>query len=282
MVMSSEPFGTLSSSWLVSLHSERTRAAYSRDFDTFASWLSERHGGSPLDAESRDIERYRAERTEGGAAHASIARGMSALRSFFGYAVNAGALTHSPTVTSPPRPSVAVTNESGTGELHAGEVSLLVAASRSLGPRTAVLVGLLLFDGLRLAEVLSANVADVTIRPRRADITLTRPAGMRTFRVDQWTAAGLRQYVESRHGGPLLLGESPTRYRERLTRFGADYLLKHAGAQAQLSSPLTANALRRSYVARSHARGVSLEDIRERLGHADVRTTRRHLTLDGS
>jgi len=278
MVTPSERFRSLTSSWLAALESEHTRSAYRRDLSGFASWLSERDRGTPLDAGRGDIEQYQAMRTADGAAHSSVARQMSALRSFFGYAVSAGALLDAPLVTPPQRGIATATSESSTDELDAGEVGSLVAASRSLGPRTAALVGLLLFDGLRLSEVLSANVDDVTFRPQRIDIAIARRTGEQSLRLDPWTTVAVQQYVESRRSGPLMLGESPTRYQDRLTRFGADYLLKHVGAHAQLSSPLTANALRRSFVARSHAAGVPIEAIRERLGHADVRTTRRHLS----
>jgi site-specific recombinase XerD len=75
----------------------------------------------------------------------------------------------------------------------------------------------------------------------------------------------------------LLLGESPTRQADRLTRFGADFLIKRAGSAAGIDEPMSSNTLRRSFVAQEHAAGTTLRDIRDRVGHRDVRTTMRHL-----
>jgi hypothetical protein len=42
------------------------------------------------------------------------------------------------------------------------------------------------------------------------------------------------------------MGDNPTRRGSRLTRFGVDYLVKKVGQAAELSFPLTVNALRAS------------------------------------
>ena len=86
-----------------------------------------------------------------------------------------------------------------------------------------------------------------------------------------------RSYLDGRTRGPLLLGESPARAPGRLTRFGADYLLKRISAEAGLERPISANTLRRSYVSSAYAKGASVKAIRDQLGHTDSRTTRRHL-----
>jgi integrase/recombinase XerD len=143
-----------------------------------------------------------------------------------------------------------------------------------------LLVELLLFDGLKLAEALAADAADVAItRAGGARITLHRSGEEPESRpLDRRTAAAAIGYLDGRTEGPLLLGESPTRGPGRLTRFGADHLLKMISADAGVAPAISANTLRRSYVATAYAAGASLEAIRDRLGHNDVRTTRRHLT----
>ena len=98
--------------------------------------------------------------------------------------------------------------------------------------------------------------------------------------LDGRTTNALKSYLDGRTRGPLLLGESPARASGRLTRFGADYLLKRISAEAGLEQPISANTLRRSYVTRAFAKGASVEAIRDQLGHTDSRTTRRHLTGD--
>jgi site-specific recombinase XerD len=82
--------------------------------------------------------------------------------------------------------------------------------------------------------------------------------------------------------GPLFVG--PSRGRSgatRLTRFGADHLLKQAAASANIQQPVSANVLRRTHVSIAQREGVSLDDIRQTMGHRDVRTTRRYLDPAG-
>ena len=134
----------------------------------------------------------------------------------------------------------------------------------------------MLFDGLKLAEVLAADAEDVSVTPQGAELALERRDPLDLL-LDARTATALVSYLDGRTEGPLLLGESPTRLPGRLTRFGADYMLKRLSADAGLDQAVSANTLRRSYVANAFAGGASVESIRDQLGHVDVRTTRRHL-----
>ena len=79
--------------------------------------------------------------------------------------------------------------------------------------------------------------------------------------------------------GPLLTGRSHGRPGPiRLTRFGADHLLKQAAAEAGIPRPVSANVLRRTHVTTAQRAGVPIEEIRQSMGHRDVRTTRRYLS----
>jgi site-specific recombinase XerD len=63
----------------------------------------------------------------------------------------------------------------------------------------------------------------------------------------------------------------------RLTRFGADHLIKQAATSAGIERPVSANVLRRTHVTTAQRAGVPIDDIRHTMGHTDVRTTRRYL-----
>jgi integrase len=173
--------------------------------------------------------------------------------------------------------AVKVTDGSSTASLAVEEVARLLAACDRIGPRTSALVAMQLYDGLRLGEVLAADANDVTFRGHAAELALRRRTGSDEVPLDRRSTMPLRAYLDGRTTGPLLLGESPTRVRGRLTRFGADYLLKQAGIAAGLGRRVSSNVLRRSFVGRLHAEGIPIEEIRDRLGHRDVRTTRRHI-----
>ena len=104
----------------------------------------------------------------------------------------------------------APTTATPTADLDADEVADLTRASRRLGHRAMLLVGLLLYDGLKLAEVLAANAADISITGNRARIALHRAYEPEGRQLDRRTASAAIAYLDGRTEGPLLLGESPT------------------------------------------------------------------------
>lgn len=262
----------LAAGWIASLVADRTRSAYRGDLDRFTAWLDGRGVESPLVATSRHVSGFCSSLEAAGESGSTMARRMSALRSFYRYAASRGEIAASP--------AIRWTGAQDAGRragVEAGDVAGLLTAAGNLGSRTAALVGLLLFNGMRLDEVLACDVGDVRIRSGSVTIGVSRRGEVRQVDVDRWTAAALRRYLGARRDGPLLLGESPTRRADRLTRFGADYLIKRASSTAGIDPPMSANTLRRTFVSRAHADGMALPEIRDRLGHRDVRTTMRHV-----
>ncbi len=266
-------FDALVRAWLVSHPSQNTQAAYRTDLDRFRAWWLANRRRPPLRATTADVDRFEQSCADDGASEATIARRLSALSSFFTFAASQGAVVTSP-VRGDRRPPTTATP---TADLDARQLADLIRSSGRLGDRAMVLVGLMLFDGLKLAEVLAADAEDVSITPRAARITVERRGDRVDVRLDGRTTSALRSYLDGRTRGPLLLGESPARAPGRLTRFGADYLLKRISAEAGLERPISANTLRRSYVSSAYAKGASVKAIRDQLGHTDSRTTRRHL-----
>lgn len=261
--------------------SENTRLAYGADLDRFAHWC-QGEGAEPLALGPDELARYQAACEAEGTSPATVARRLAALSSFYSLAVEEGSIDGSP-LADLVRP-VAV--PSVTLELDAVQASALVDAGARLNPKTALLVDLLLLDGLKLGEALAADAADVTVGhgDDGATLSVARRGGRRAeIELHEPTVEAANDYLQGRRDGPLFLNDRATASGEatdagRLTRFGADYLLKRASDAAGFAQPVSANVLRRSYVAMAHAAGDSVETIRHNLGHRDPRTTRRHLT----
>ena len=74
----------------------------------------------------------------------------------------------------------------------------------------------------------------MSLTPQGAELALDRRGDLFDLALDTRTATALTAYLGGRNEGPLLLGESPTRAPGRLTRFGADYMLKRLSADAGL------------------------------------------------
>ena len=266
-------FDSLVDAWVGSQVSANTQAAYRGDLDLFRSWWDENRRRAPLTATATDVERFQQACVDAGSSEATVARRVSALSSFFTFAADQGAIVRSP-VRGGRRPPTTATP---TADLDARQLADLIRSSARLGDRATLLVGLMLFDGLKLAEVLAADAEDVSMTRQGPQLAVRRRSDLLDLLLDSRTATALTSYLDGRTEGPLLLGESPTRAPGRLTRFGADYMLKRISADAGLEQAISANTLRRSYVANAWAGGASVESIRDQLGHTDARTTRRHL-----
>jgi site-specific recombinase XerD len=258
--------------WLAGYASDNTRLAYASDLRAYLAWFDDE--SDALGAEPGDLTRYRHEREASGVALSTVDRQFAALRAFYAAACELGACNQNPFGSRPQQ----VPAESATGVLTPRESDDLRQASCG-DVRTAVLVQLLLSEGMRLSEVLGLDHDDVSggsgakrLRVRRhgrpIDLTVDRDSSRSIDRLQRALTHG---------DGPLLTGPRRAGRPTRLTRFGADHLLKQAATAAGIERPVSANVLRRTHVATAQRAGVHIEDIRQRMGHRDVRTTRRYL-----
>jgi site-specific recombinase XerD len=231
--------------FLDACRSSNTRDAYRADLGHLAAWCRDRGSLNLLTLDAADVARYRTECELAGASAATVARRLSA-----------------------------------TAELLTdADAAALLAAADAISRRSAVLIRLLMLDGLKVGEVIRADASDVHGRPPRMTLYLpSRKAP--TVALHAESATALRRYLAQRRSGPLLMSERRGRPPGRLTRFGVDYLVKQAAQAAGLDQPVSGNTLRRRYVVAAHAHGTDLDRIRLNAGHADRRTTRRYLDPD--
>jgi len=262
----------VSDAWLARYTSANTRAAYESDVRLFLTWCAA-SGSSPWEATGESLADYRAAREADGVGNASIVRQMSALRSFFEAAESMG-MCASPFADHGDPADVS----SPTSTLTAEEVGLLHAAADP-DPRTSALVHLLLGTGLRLAEVLAIEHEHVSgsINSMRLSVAARKDRRIVLSREAARVVRRLR--TSSAVGGPLFLAKRTNNGSvTRLTRFGADLLIKQAAGAADIARAVSANVLRRTYVATAHEAGDDIEVIRQNMGQRDVRTTRRYLS----
>lgn len=262
--------------WLAGYTSANTRAAYEADLRSYLTWCAQHHR-EPLNVTAANIDDFREARQSGGASTATIARQFAALRAFYTTAERLGACVDSPfddrRANSPA--------ESATPVMTSAEVRRLLAVVAN-EPRLAVLVQLLLGEGLRLSEALAIDHDDISGPSRCKRVHVVRHGRRRHIPLSPATSKAVdRLQRGSRRSGPLLVAESnKSSAPERLSRFGADFLLKQAAQSADIDVVVSANVLRRTHAALAHDAGEHIDDIRDRMGHRDVRTTRRYLAPD--
>lgn len=259
--------------WLETHESPNTRAAYQRDVAAFASWCDV-EGVGLLDAGPRDIARFRDSCLAAGERGSTVTRRLSGVASFFRYAKSAGVATRNPTEQTR-RPAH---DHAAPATLSPAEVDALMDAADALGPKTAALIGLLALDGIKLNEALAIDVQRVQVAAHAAAVEVDRRGERQQVDVDARTATAVAAYVAGRRRGPLFVGDSAVAHKPaRLTRFGADFLIKRAGAAAGIEKGVSANVLRRSYIERARNAGTPLSDIAHQVGHREVRETARLL-----
>ena len=162
--------------WLRAQGSANTRAAYRSDFTMFGSWCSHQ-GAIPLAADTATLAAFQAARIAAGDSPLTIRRRMSALSSFYCFAVEQHVVAVNPAL-GVRRPKVAADGPSPTAQLSEAAVAACRAAAAALDPRLEALVGLLVCDGLKVAEALALDIDDVSGRaPATAVAVWRRGAG---------------------------------------------------------------------------------------------------------
>jgi integrase/recombinase XerD len=249
-----DPFLRLAAAWLVG-HPANTAKAYRRDLESWAAWC-ERLGVHPLAAERHHVDAWVRHltsepqpRTGRPASAATVAPKLSALSGFYDFGVHdAGVLTHSP-AASVRRPKVS--DESQAIGLTADELRRLLAAANAHSRRSAALVAVLTFCGLRISEALGADVRDYGHDSGHRVLKVTRKGG-KTARVPlpPPVVRALDEHLADRTDGPIFLAANRRdRYGYKLAYEQLGRLCRSAG----LPAGVTPHSLRHSYATGSPA-----------------------------
>lgn len=271
-------------SFLNSLRFERrlsrhTTSAYQRDLGAFASFC-EKEGLADLEAlDAYHIRNFAAETHRRGLSPRSVARRLSAVRSFLRALVIAGRLKANVAAdVSAPKPRKRL-----PATLDADQVAQLLEASGddALTLRDRAMLELFYSSGLRLAELVNLDLndldfADQTVRVTgKGNKTRILPVGRHALEaIRQWLPerAGLAAREESavfvsRKGGRL----APRSVQARLDRWA-----KVKGSRRHLHPHL----LRHSFATHLLESSGDLRAVQELLGHASISTTQVYTHLD--
>ena len=255
--------------WLAGHASANTRSAYRTDLAMFGRWCAQHHS-VPLAADTATPAAFGLARQAAGDSDATMRRRWSSLSSFFQYAVHTGNAASNP-VDGVDRPVELSGNPSRTTLLSADAVDACLAMAALLDPRLEALVAMLVRDGIKLGEALAIDVDDISGRPPRTSVTIRRNGKTRRVTLDESTARALRRCAGRRTDQPLFISDHRARTRtpQRLSRFGADHLLRQL--RYDNDERVTANELRRFYITSQHQSGAALDDLRDDAGLSDTR-----------
>jgi integrase/recombinase XerD len=254
--------------------SPRTVDAYRRDLKAFAT----ARGGHVADATVEDVESWLAGMRADGLASSTIARRVSAVRTYFRHLVLIGARTENPAA------SVQLPRRARTlpRALSPAETERLIDAAVGTTPRALrdrALVELLYGAGLRVSEATGLEKASVALEERIVRVfgkggkerlvPLGRPAAEA---VRRYLALG-RPHLDRRYRPELFLNARGG----ALTRAGAFLILRKLAERAGLEpGRVHPHLLRHSFATHLLEGGADLRSVQEMLGHADLGTTERY------
>ena len=262
--------------------SAHTLRGYDGDVQRFCRFLAD-HTGAPaslmtLSALSvGDLRAFQAARVRTGAEAGTRARGLSSLRSLFGFLDRIG-LCHVAAIHAighPRQPKRLPRPLSEKDALDVPEEAASLPASDWIGLRDRALFTLLYGCGLRLAEALGLALADI---PAGGGLTVKGKGGkQRIVPILPAVIDAVQAYVAAcpyplAAGGPLFVGARG----KRLNPAVAERQMRAVRAALRLPDDATPHALRHSYATHLLSAGCDLRSIQELLGHASLSTTQRY------
>jgi integrase/recombinase XerC len=266
---------------------DNTRAAYGRDLTQFLDFLGRHLGRAPGldDLAALDLKTFRAfmaERRRQGLTSRSLARTLSALRTFFGWLEGEEVLTNR-AVLRVQRPKVPhavpkpLTVEKALAVVDQGmaaDLDWVVARD------TAVLL-LLYGSGLRISEALGIRMKEAPVEGRDTLRIRGKGGKERLVPVLPVTQEAVQRYLELvpyplDRDDPLFLGAKGGPLSPRIIQLLVEKLRDSLG----LPQTATPHALRHSFATHLLSAGADLRQIQELLGHASLSTTQVYTEVD--
>lgn len=275
-----KPFPALLDEFLNTLTVERgvadnTVSAYSRDLRRYLGFLEEQGLSSPGHVSPSDLQAF-IERLRGsGLTPRSVARAISALRTFHRFLAGQGYVQRDPTsLLRAPRPPRSLPNV-----LSGDEVERLLGApdvSQARGLRDKAMLELLYATGLRVSELLSLMLTGVD--PVIGFVRCTGKGGKeRVVPVGSSAVRWVKEYLN--RGRPTLAATRDTpflfvgRGGGRLTRQAFWKSIRTYAGKAGIHRRITPHTVRHSFATHLLEHGADLRSLQLMLGHADISTT---------
>jgi integrase/recombinase XerC len=259
--------------------SPHTVAAYEHDLRALLAFLEREHIASFKELDSFGVRRFAAESHRKGLGARSVARRLSAVRTFLNYLIETGVLKSNPGVhvQAPKAPRRL------PATLDADQVASLLAISGD-DPETLrdrAILELFYSSGLRLAELVSLDLGDVDAADRTVRVTgkgsKTRvvPVGKQALAaLHDWQA--VRSELARAGETALFVGKRGERISPRVVQRRVNEWAKRQGAPTGVHPHM----LRHSFATHLLESSRNLRAVQELLGHASLSTTQVYTHLD--
>ena len=264
-------------------------------------WVSEL---TPNDLQAETVRAHIAELGRAGEARSSVARKISALRTFVRYLRREGYIEHDPTAltVSPKRVQTLpahLTEQDMERLLEQPDVT------QPLGRRDRAMLELFYASGLRLSELEGLNLDSIDLSGRMVRV-MGKGRKERLVPFNHATDKALRAWLKDREALRTKNEGRRTKNQElrtknavrrarhddeplfvnfrgsRLTGRSVDRLLRKYVRQFTSQTGISPHALRHSFATHLLQRGADLRAIQEMLGHARISTTQRYTHVNAA
>lgn len=264
--------------------SDRTLSAYSRDLDRWAGFMEARGIGTPQAVTAADLRDWVISLKKRGMAPASIRRAESALRTYYAFLLEEGAVDTDPTERlEAPRLGRRLPDFLGREDVE----RLLEAPNPddAVFWRDRAILELLYATGMRVSELtdlplgaLDLDEGFVTVFGKGAKERLV-PVGAPALRAVRRYLREVRPQLEGGRGkakGRLFLNGRGA----PLSRVSVWGIVKEAARRAGIRRRVSPHTLRHTFATHLLEGGADLAAVQELLGHADISTTQIYTHLD--
>jgi integrase/recombinase XerD len=261
--------------WLQDGLAASSLSSYRRDLTGWCAWLAKRHAAL-LAVGRADFDQWLADQFKAKAKATSVARRLSALRRFYRFQLERGAISEDPTlrVRAPKKPRRL------PKLLSEAQVETLLDAPDTktpLGLRDRAMLETLYATGLRVSELTGLTLSQVA-----HDAGVVRVVGKgskeRLVPMGDEAVAWISRYL--RDVRPALAGNSKrdemflTQRHAPLTRQAFWALVKRYAVRAGIpKAALSPHVLRHAFATHLLNHGADLRVVQLLLGHADITTT---------
>jgi integrase/recombinase XerD len=263
-------------------HSANTVESYMRDLRRLGEFAISRGVRDPSRLTRSLLRDFVYRLKDLGLSPASIRRGVSAIRTYFGFLIGEGRVSEDPSdrLESPRRGRVL------PDTLSVQEVEALLAApnlDQPLAWRDRALLELAYGAGLRVSELCGLGLTDLLLAENLVRI-FGKGGKERLVPIGRSVIGAASVYLHQMR--PVLdRGKSKNRVLlnargEPLSRVGAWGVVRRATQRAGITKRVTPHTLRHTFATHLLEGGADLRAVQEMLGHADLSTTQIYTHVD--
>jgi integrase/recombinase XerC len=259
--------------------SPHTAAAYEHDLRALLEFCEREHITSFKDLDSFGVRRFAAESHRKGLSARSVARRLSAVRTFLNYLIEMGVLKNNAGVhvqaPKAPRRLPATLDPDQVASL------LAISGDEPQTLRDRAMLELFYSSGLRLAELVGLDLGDVDVADRTVRVvgkgskTRVVPVGKQALAaLADWLA--VRPELAKAGERALFVGNRGARVSPRTVQKRVNEWAKRQGAPTGVHPHM----LRHSFATHVLESSRNLRAVQELLGHASLSTTQIYTHLD--